>query len=324
MEENPMDENPTPKKNNAPKWIALAVVAIVVIGAIVAFFVSNYVSNLNQQLADQQQKTEEAAQLLAEEQLRNQQIQLTHEYDELSASFVQHEGQVAVIKNDSLRAQYEATKNKVEELRKELKNRENLSQKRINELKGEIESLKKIMRHYVEQIDELNKQNEELRKKNESLEEDNRQLATRVESTSSENKVLNQRMQLAEKLNVTGVSLTALNKKGKNEKNVTKAKQLKVSFTIPQNNSTPVGKKTIYLRLTSPEGNLLSGNGISFPFEGTTLQATAQKSIEYEGNEIPGITIYWDVNTALNPGSYRVELFCDNYRLASRNFELTK
>ena len=46
-------------------------------------------------------------------------------------------------------------------------------------------------------------------------------------------------MTLAEKLNVTGVTLTALNKKGRKEKNVTKARQLMVTFTIPQNNSTP-------------------------------------------------------------------------------------
>ena len=79
-------------------------------------------------------------------------------------------------------------------------------------------------------------------------------------------------MTLAEKLNVTGISLTPLNKRGKNEKNVTKAKQLMVTFTIPQNNSTPVGPKTIYLRLTGPEGTLLGASG-TFSFEGQNIQS---------------------------------------------------
>ena len=35
-----------------------------------------------------------------------------------------------------------------------------------------------------------------------------------------------------------------------------------------------------------------------------------------------GVTIYWDVNTALTAGDYTVELFADNYRLASRTFNL--
>jgi hypothetical protein len=97
-----------------------------------------------------------------------------------------------------------------------------------------------------------------------------------------------------------------------------------VTFTVTQNNSTPVGRKTIYLRITSPEGNLLQGNGITFPFEGATLQASAQKDIEYEGEEIAGVKIYWDNNATLNPGTYKVELFADNYRLCSMDFQMKK
>ena len=275
-------------------------------------------------LVRQNRATQEATQQIAELQLMNEQLQLTKEYDELSASFTQHEGQMVLFNNDSIRAEYEAAKNKVEELRQELKRRDKLSSERIAQLQAEIATLKQIMRHYVEQINELNQQNQELRQKNETLEQQNNQLSSQVQSTARENKVLTEKMVLAEKLNVSSVSLTALKGNGKNEKNITKAKQLMVTFTIPQNNSTPVGKKTIYLRITSPEGNLLSGNGIHFTFEGATLEASAQKVVEYEGQEIAGVKIYWDVNATHNPGSYRVELFADNYRLASRNFEMKK
>lgn len=292
--------------------------------AVACFVVGVILGCLVWLLVRQNRATQEATQQIAELQLMNEQLQLTNEYDELSASFEQHEGQMVLFNNDSIRAEYEAAKNKVEELRQELKRRDKLSQERIAQLQAEIASLKKIMRHYVEQINELNIQNEELRRQNETLEQQNTQLSSQVQTTAKENKVLSERMVLAEKLNVSSVSLTALNKKGKNEKNITKAKQLLVSFTIPQNNSTPVGKKTIYLRITSPEGNLLSGNGIHFTFEGANLEASAQKTVEYEGQEISGVKIYWDVNTTLNPGSYRVELFADNYRLASRNFEMKK
>lgn len=292
--------------------------------AIACFIVGVILGCLVWLLVRQNRATREATQQVAELQLMNEQLQLTNEYDELSASFEQHEGQMVLFNNDSIRAEYEAAKNKVEELRQELKRRDKLSQARIAELQAEIASLKKIMRHYVEQINELNQQNEELRRQNQTLEQQNTQLTTQVQSTARENKVLSERMVLAEKLNVSSVSLTALKGNGKNEKNITKAKQLMVTFTIPQNNSTPVGKKTIYLRITSPEGNLLSGNGIHFTFEGANLEATAQKSVEYEGQEIAGVKIYWDVNATLNPGSYRVELFADNYRLASRNFEMKK
>lgn len=293
--------------------IALGIVlAVCIIGALVYMIVS-------------QSNAAKEAELRAQElELMNEQLQLTNEYDELSASFVQHEGQMALFSNDSIRAEYEAAKNKVEELRAELKRRDNLSKQRIAELQAEIATLKNIMRHYVEQIAELNQQNQELRQQNETLEQSNRQLSSQVAATATRNEELTQRVVLAEKLNVSGVTLTGLKDNGKVQKNVTKAKQLRVTFTVPQNNSTPVGRKTIYLRITSPEGNLLRGNGVTFPFEGTTLEASAQKDIEYEGVEIPSVAIYWNNNATLTPGTYRVELFADNYRLASRNIELKK
>ncbi|MFS6555028.1 hypothetical protein VPJ68_05975, partial [Parabacteroides distasonis] len=60
----------------------------------------------------------------------------------------------------------------------------------------------------------------------------------------------------------------------------------------------------------------------SFSFEGGNVPCSAKKTIEYTGDEMSGVTIYWDVNTALTPGDYTVELFADNYRLARRSFTL--
>ncbi len=218
---------------------------------------------------------------------------------------------------------YAAARAQVEKLLDELKNEKSKSAAQIAKLKGEIETLKAILRTYVEQINELQKENQSLRTENEEVKAQNSQLTQTVQSVQATNQHLSERMTLAEKLNVTGVNLIPLNKKGKKEKNVTKARQLEVTFTIPQNNSTPVGEKTIYLRITSPEGDLL-GNAGSFSFEGASLQATARKTIEYQGEEIGGIKIYWDVNATLTPGDYTVELFADNYRLASRRFTLKK
>ncbi|MDE5595585.1 MAG: hypothetical protein K2I89_08450, partial [Muribaculaceae bacterium] len=82
-----------------------------------------------------------------------------------------------------------------------------------------------------------------------------------------------------------------------------------------------VFKRHIYLRIVSPSGQLLSGGG-TFSFEGGSVECSAKKTIEYAGEEIGGVTIYWDVNTALTAGDYTVELFADNYRLISRSFNL--
>mgnify|MGYP000817723003 FL=1 len=217
---------------------------------------------------------------------------------------------------------YSAAKAQVEKLLQELKNEKNKSAAQIAKLKGEIETLKGILRTYVEQINELKQQNQQLTAENEEVKAQNQRLNQTVENVQADNRQLSERMTLAEKLNVTGVTLNALKKNGKNEKNVTKAAQLKVGYSVAPNNSTPPGQKVIYLRLTNPEGQLL-GNAGSFPFEGGKVPFTAMKSIEYTGDEVHD-QIYWNVTSTLTPGTYTVELFTDGYRLCSRTFTLKK
>ncbi len=268
---------------------------------------------------------DEAQQKIEQLQLANEQLALQNEYAALDSEFQGYENQTRAIIDDSvkraLQEKYNAAKLRVEELLQELNSEKAKSAEQIKQLKDQIATLKGILRHYVEEIDRLSKENEALRSENTQVKEENARLTNQVDEASRQNEQLSERMSLAEKLNVTGVTLQALNSKGRNEKKVKKAKQLRVTFTIPQNNSTPVGEKTIYLRITSPAGNLL-GNAGTFPFEGGQVEFTARKAIEYAGEEIAGINIFWDVNTALEAGEYTVELFADNYRLSSRKFTL--
>lgn len=316
----PRQEPPRrPQKPGEPqkqkKTLTIIIVLAVLLGLAILTMVLLSVKNSSDMDAQQQQ--------IEQLQLQNEQMQLANEYENLNNEFAQYENQTSLLANDSIVQKYAAARAQVEKLLDELKNEKSKSAAQIAKLKGEIETLKTILRTYVEQINELQLENQSLRTENEEVKAQNNQLTQTVQSVQATNQHLNERMTLAEKLNVTGVNLIPLNKKGKKEKNVTKARQLEVTFTIPQNNSTPVGEKTIYLRITSPEGELL-GNAGTFSFEGSNLHCTARKTIEYQGEEIGGIKIYWDVNATLNPGDYTVELFADNYRLASRRFTLKK
>lgn len=301
------------------RWtIGLGILVIVAIIAIIIILISSN-SKINEIQAAHDKMLLDNEQL----QLSLEQSQLANEYQMLNQEFAQYEDQSQLIANDSLAEKYLAAKSKVEKLMQELNSEKTKSAQRIKELQNEIETLKGILRHYVAQIDSLGKENAALREENIEVKNENTQLRTEKENISRERTVLQEKMTLAEKLNVTGVTLKGLKKNGKDEKNVTKMHQLVVTFTIPQNNSTPVGKKTIYLRITSPEGQLL-GNAGTFSFEGSSVPCTAKKDIEYEGQEIAGIPIYWDVTGTLTPGDYTVELFTDGYRLASKHFTLKK
>lgn len=301
----------------------------IILGVVLTAAVIAVILYLTNSLQEQKQANQEAQNQIEQLKLDYDNLSVENELTDLNNQFQMHESAAIRLENDSILAKYNASKARVEELVKQVQslkeqNRKNAIDKaELDKLRAEISDLRGLLRHYVAMVDSLGKENKALKVENEEVKVRNEELSSQVSEVSRQNENLSQRMTLAEKLNVTGVNLTALNKKGKNEKNVTKATQLMVTFTIPQNNSTPVGPKTIYLRLTGPEGSLL-GSGGSFKFEGATLQCTAKKTIEYSGDEIAGIRIYWDVNTTLNPGDYTVELFADNYRLTSRHFTLSK
>lgn len=261
--------------------------------------------------------------------IANDQLVLTNEFNQLNADFNQYEGQQIYLKNDSLVQKYNAARMKVEGLLRELnaeKQSHNkdmaASRAKIKKLEGEISTLKGIVRHYLEEIKRLGEENAGLKQEIAQVQQKNQQLSTQVTQATASNEQLTQTVKLAKKLNITGLSLNAYNKKGKKEKNITKARQLGVHFTVSPNSTAAPGMKTFYLRIISPEGSLLSGGG-SFTIDGQSVQATASRNLEY-ANEEMSASIYWDVNTTLTPGDYTVEVFCDGYRLASRHFTMKK
>lgn len=261
--------------------------------------------------------------------IANDQLLLTNEFNQLNADFNQYEGQQIYLKNDSLVQKYNEARMKVEGLIRELNEEKSrhskdmsASRAKIKQLEGEIATLKGIVRHYLEEIKRLGEENEGLKQEIQQVQQKNEQLSTQVTQATTTNRQLTETVQLARKLNITGISFHAYNKKGKVEKNITKARSLGVSFTVSPNNTAAPGMKNFYMRIISPEGALL-GNGGNFTIDGQSVQSTARRSIEYANEETP-VSIYWDVNTTLTPGDYTVEVFCDGYRLASRHFTMKK
>ena len=264
-------------KNNRIALYAIIALAAVALG--VGGWMAYDASSRNKAL-------EEAQAMIEQQQLDMEQMQLEQDFENLDREFAQFENSRQLIQDDSVKRalaeKYEAARLQVEQLQNELKSERRKSSAEIAKLRSEIDTLRALLRHYVEEIDRLNKENAALRSENEEIKSQNQRLNSQVAETSRRNEVLSERMTLAERLNVTGLSLSALNKKGKREKKVAKATQLMVSFTIPQNNSTPVGEKTIYMRIINPEGDLL-GNAGTFRFEGSTVGCTALKGLEYAG-----------------------------------------
>lgn len=291
-------------------------VAVCLIALIIVLIVNN---NRSTEAANEAQARVDSLALV------NDQLILTNEFNRLNADFSQYEDQQVYLKNDSLVQKYNEARMKVEGLLKELnaeKRSNSQNRQRIKQLEGEIKTLKGIVKHYLEEIKRLGEENEGLRQEIQQVQQKNEQLSSQFTAATKSNEELSQTVKLAKKLNITGVSLHAYNKKGKNEKNITKARQLGVSFIVSPNNTAAPGMKDFYVRILSPEGALLGG-GVNFKIDGQSVPSTAHRQVEYANDEI-SVSVYWDVNTTLTSGDYTVEVFCDGYRLASRHFQMKK
>lgn len=275
--------------------------------------------------AERTQQVNDARAEMESLRLANDRLALTNEFNQLNADFSQYEDQQIYLKNDSLIQQYNEARLKVEGLLAELDEQKKdnaANRKRIKQLEGEIATLKGIVKHYLEEIRRLGEENEGLRQEIAQVTEKNEKLTTQVTQATNQNKELTQTVKLAKKLNITGLKFEAYNKKGKVEKNITKAKQLGVSFIVSPNNTASAGMKDFYIRILTPEGVLLGG-GESFQMDGSNIAATARRQMEYANEEL-SVSVYWDVNTTLTPGDYTVEVFADGNRLASRHFTMKK
>ncbi len=246
---------------------------------------------------------------------------LADEYNDLS---LQYEGYKFSVSNDSLVAMLSTEQAKVQRLMEELRTVKASDAKRINELKKELETLRKIMRGYVIQIDSLNRENEQLKTVNKQVTAQYRQATTQAANLQKEKEQLSERVTLASRLNATDISVSPVNKRGKAAKKIKDMTQFVVNFKISKNITAPVGEKMIYVRIMKPDDDVLvKSRADVFAFEGKDLNFSMRKLIEYDGEEIP-MTLYWDIEEFLSPGSYRVDVFADGNLIGKRTFALTE
>ena len=242
--------------------------------------------------------------------------------DDLNELSLQYEGYKFSVSNDSLVALLTTEQAKVQRLMEELRTVKSTNAKEIARLKKELATLRKIMRNYVIQIDSLNRANEQLKvEKNEAVKK-YRQASTTAASLKREKEKLTERVTLASKLDATSISVTPVTSRGKLAKRIKKMEQFVINFKIAKNVTAPVGEKVVYVRIMKPDDDILvKSRGDVFTFEGKDINYSIKKMIEYEGEEVP-VTMYWNIEEFLSPGTYRVDIFADGNLIGQRSFTL--
>jgi molecular chaperone GrpE (heat shock protein) len=289
-------------KENIPQLIATIVVLVVVLVIAIIFVVTKtrQVSHLEQQYAIEKQLLE----------------------DEYEAIALQYEGFKFSVKNDSLLEKLENEQAKVQRLQEELKLTKATDQKEIQRLKKELETLRQILKTYIIQIDSLNRLNQELQTENIQIKQQYQETSRTLSQIAREREELSHKVSLAAKLDAININVKAVNDRGKEQKRLSRSTRFVISFTIAKNITAEPGERIIYVRIMTPDGNVLTKNpSDTFPFENGNLQYSIKRIIEYGGEEMP-VTVYWNIEEYLMPGTYKVDIFADGNHIGSYSFTM--
>jgi FtsZ-binding cell division protein ZapB len=229
------------------------------------------------------------------------------------------------VDNDSLQQlldqQTEHAKELVEEIKKLRKENTN-DQARINELLKQLADVRELIMGYIRQIDELNAQNQVLTAENQQVKQENQQIRQQNTHLTTQNQQLTETVTRAKQLDITNFEMTPLNKRDKKTRYLRKTVKLQLDYTIGKNITAEPGMKTIYLRLTGPDDQLLGEQeGKVFDFEDGQVPYSLKQDIEYAGEVYHG-TFYWPFSGEAREGSYRVEFFADGNQIGQYSFVL--
>ena len=249
---------------------------------------------------------------LDKEDLENQYTDFARQYDELKLT----------VSNDSLSVLLEQEQLKTQRLLEELRTVKSSNATEIRRLKKELTSLRKVMIGYINQIDSLNRLTAQQKEIIADVTKKYNAASRQISNLSEEKKTLTKTVTLAAQLDATNISVQPTNKRGKTAKKVKDIVKFKINFSIVKNITAETGERTLYIRITKPDNDVLTKSpSNTFPYENRELVYSIKKYIEYNGEE-QTVTVYWDVEEYLYAGTYRVDIFTDGTLIGSQSFNL--
>lgn len=282
------------KKNNGglkAVMITLAVIAVALAGVLVYVMTSNktLVSQLNEEKMD-----------------LTQQVQaLQRDYEDLSSEY------------DTINAQLDSSREEISQLLDKLKKTQATDRSKMRSYEKELGTLRSIMRGYIVQIDSLNTLNHKLtveaasaRKEAAESKKLNAALTQQVENLSG-------RVSAGAVLKARGIRIEAFTSADKVTDRSTRVARLLVSLSLVENELAERGPVRVYVRVTDPDGNVLSdGKGTTFTLGDQTLDATASREVDYQGAEVD-LGIYVNNIPSFSKGIYTVQAFTTQSALGS-------
>ena len=279
------------KSNGGLKAVMIAMIIIALaLGAALYYVLTSknkLVNELNEEKAD----------------LTEQIVALQSDYENLSSEY------------DAINAQLDSSREEIAQLVARVKNTEATDRAKIRQYEKELGTLRTIMRGYIAQIDSLNTLNHQLaeeaataRREAEETKQVNAKLTQRVEDLAG-------RVTAGSIIKAHNFVMYAYNNNDKVTDKANRVVRFLVNLSLVENDLAPHGPVRVYVRVTDPDGNLLSdGRGTTFTFGGETLEATASREVDYQGQEVD-LGIYINNIPSFQKGVYTVNAYTTQAQL---------
>lgn len=215
------------------------------------------------------------------------------------------------ISNDSISANLTIERERADSLMTRLKKERSWNLAKIKQYEKEVGTLRSIMKSYVRQIDSLNTLNKKLIKENVSYRKEISSANLRAEMAEEKAAELDNKVRIGAVLRARDISLTALNVNSREVTRVKNASRLRVDFVLAANELAEPGNKAIYVRITSPDGYVLTTEEMpTFEFEGERLSYSAMREVEYDNTKDLDVGIFY-TSKGFTAGTYRIQLYCE-------------
>ena len=239
--------------------------------------------------------------------------------NELKELIVQYEDMKS--DNDTVNKKLEEEQARIEGLLEELKKVKRNNSWQIHKYTKELSTLRVIMKSYIYQIDSLNTMNINLRQENSNVTAQNRKISSKNQELEELTTNLSSTVEKASVLRAVNIVPMATKKKGKETNRIKKVEKIKVCFTLAENAVAKAGRQFVYIQITNPEGQVLSGSQNMVTFGEKDIQFSDRREIEYANKDLD-ICIYWAKSEELTKGEYKVNIISNGYIIGTSAFYL--
>lgn len=302
----PAAPKPPPRKNYT--WIYVAIIALL-LGTNIYLFINRNNAITQKQIVE-----------VSRDSIATSRDMLQDEFDAAIARLDD-----LVSRNAALTKQMTDQNSEIAKLKHqidEILQNKNASDAQLAEARRLIQKLNSSVRSYEDQIAALKTENKTLSQRNEEL----------IQTTDSVVTEREQLRKLGSVLHASNIRMIPidLRRGGSKEKETSKAKRvdlMRIYFDIDENRIAESGEKQIFLRITGPDGLLLSnaayGSGITTTEQGEKIGYTLAKSVYMErGQNQKDVSVDWKQDSQFAKGTYLIELYNDGFRIGGGSVTL--